>query len=102
MSKATEMRSELPDWEALRRGIDGEVALPGSPAYRASRPPFNARFRDVLPLAIVSCASPEDAAEAVSLARRHPLELATRAGGTASRPTPRPGACSSTSPRCGR
>src|SRR5512132_4409940 len=81
MSKATEMRSELPNWESLRRGIDGEVALPGSPAYQAARPPFNARFRDVLPLAIVSCASPQDAAEATSFARRHGLELATRAGG---------------------
>jgi len=65
----------------LRRGIDGEVALPGSPAYRASGPPFNARFRDVRPLAIVSCASPEDVREAISLTRRHGLELATRAGG---------------------
>jgi FAD/FMN-containing dehydrogenase len=81
MSKATEMRSELPNWEALRRGIDGEVALPGSSAYQAARPPFNARFRDVRPSAIVSCASPQDVAEAISLARRHPLELATRAGG---------------------
>jgi FAD/FMN-containing dehydrogenase len=69
------------DWEALRRGIEGEVALPGSPAYQASTPPFNARFRDVRPAAIVSCASPQDAAEAIALARRQGLELATRAGG---------------------
>src|SRR5512132_913356 len=81
MSKATEMRSELPNWESLRRGIDGEVALPGSPAYQAARPPFNARFRDVRPAAMVSCASPQDAAEATSFAGRHGLELATRAGG---------------------
>jgi FAD/FMN-containing dehydrogenase len=75
------MRSELPNWESLQGGIEGEVALPGSPAYQASRPPFNARFRDVLPVAIVSCVSPQDVAEAISLARRHPLEIATRAGG---------------------
>ena len=81
MSKATEMKSELPNWESLQGRIDGDVALPGSPAYQASPPPFNARFRDVRPAAVVSCASPQDAAEAIGFARRHHLELATRAGG---------------------
>ena len=75
------MRSDLPDWASLRRGIDGDVALPGSPAYQASHPAFNARFGDIRPSAIVSCASPQDAAEAIGFARRHGLELATRAGG---------------------
>jgi FAD/FMN-containing dehydrogenase len=75
------MRPKLPDWELLRRRIDGEVALPGSPAYQAYPPPFNARFRHVRPAAVVSCASPQDAAEAIGFARRHGLELVTRAGG---------------------
>jgi FAD/FMN-containing dehydrogenase len=57
------------------------VALPGSSAYQASPPPFNARFRDVRPSAVVSCTSPEDVREAISFAGRHGLELATRAGG---------------------
>jgi FAD/FMN-containing dehydrogenase len=81
MSKATEMRSELPNWESLQGRIDGDVALPGSPAYQASPPPFNARFRDVRPAAVMSCASSRDVAEATSFARRHGMELATRAGG---------------------
>ena len=81
MSKATEMKSELPNWKSLQGRIDGEVALPGSSAYQAAPPAFNARVRDVRPAAIVSCASPQDAAEAVLFARRHGLELATRAGG---------------------
>jgi FAD/FMN-containing dehydrogenase len=81
MRKATEMRSKLPNWESLQGRIDGDVALPGSPAYQASPPPFNARFRDVRPAAIMSCASSQDVAEATSFARRHGLELATRAGG---------------------
>jgi FAD/FMN-containing dehydrogenase len=81
MSKATEMRSELPNWESLQGRIDGDVALPGSPAYQALPPPFNARFRDVRPAAVVSCASSQDVAEATSFARRHGLELETRAGG---------------------
>jgi FAD/FMN-containing dehydrogenase len=75
------MSPEMPGWEALGRGIDGEVALPGSPAYRGSRPPFNARFRDLRPAAVVACAGPQDVAEAIGFARRHGLELATRAGG---------------------
>jgi FAD/FMN-containing dehydrogenase len=75
------MRPEPPDWEALRRGIDGEVAVPGSPAYEASWQSFNARFQDVRPAAIVSCASPQDVGEAIALARRHGLELVPRAGG---------------------
>jgi FAD/FMN-containing dehydrogenase len=81
MSKATEMKSELPNWKSLHGRIDGDVALPGSPAYQAAPPAFNARFGDVRPAAVVSCASPQDAAEAISFARRHGLELATRAGG---------------------
>jgi FAD/FMN-containing dehydrogenase len=81
MSKATEMKSELPNWKSLQARIDGDVALPGSPAYLAAPPAFNARFRDVEPAAMVSCASPQDAAEAILFARRHGLELATRAGG---------------------
>src|SRR5512132_354829 len=75
------MRPELPDWASLRRRIDGDVALPGSPAYQAGPLAFNAQFREVRPAAMVSCASPQDAAEAISFARRHGLELATRAGG---------------------
>jgi FAD/FMN-containing dehydrogenase len=71
----------MPDWEALRRRVGGEVALPGSPAYRATPPAFNARFREVRPSAVVSCGSPEDVREAISFAGRHGLELATRAGG---------------------
>ena len=68
-------------WESLRRRIDGEVALPGSPAYQAWPPPFNARFRDVRPSAVVACTSPQDVSEAISFARRHGLELVPRAGG---------------------
>ena len=75
------MRPEMADWESLRRRVEGEVALPGSPAYQAAPPPFNARFGDLRPAAMVACASPRDAAEAISFARRHGLELATRAGG---------------------
>ena len=69
------------DWGPLEGVIEGEVALPGSPAYEASRRPFNAQFHEVAPAGIVSCATPQDISEAISFARRHGLEVAMRSGG---------------------
>jgi FAD/FMN-containing dehydrogenase len=69
------------DWSALERSIDGEVALPGSPAYEAAHRTFNARFRQVVPQAVVSCATPQDVAGAISFARRNDVEMAARGGG---------------------
>ena len=71
----------MPDWDSLERRIQGGVALPGSPAYSAAPRPFNARFHDTRPSAIVSCASPQDVSEAIVFARRHGLELVARSGG---------------------
>jgi FAD/FMN-containing dehydrogenase len=71
----------VPTWEPLASAIDGEVVLPGSPAYEATSRLFNARYAGVRPAAIVSCATPQDAAEAISFARRHDLEIAVRSGG---------------------
>jgi hypothetical protein len=70
-----------PDWRALERLIERALALPGSPAYDAARRPFNARFHHVEPAAIVSCATPQDASEAISFARRSGLDVAMRSGG---------------------
>jgi FAD binding domain len=75
------MTGSLPSWQALQGGIAGEVVLPGSPADQALPAPFNARFHDVRPRAIVLCATPEDVAETISFARRHGLACAPRSGG---------------------
>jgi FAD/FMN-containing dehydrogenase len=75
------MAVSTPGWEAFQAALAGDVALPGSPGYERSLTVFNARFRDVRPQAIVSCATPQDAAEAISFARRHLLETAMRSGG---------------------
>jgi FAD/FMN-containing dehydrogenase len=96
------MSLEVPDWGSLGRRIDGAVALPGSAAYQASGPPFNARFQDLRPAAIVACVSPEDVAEAVGFARRHGLALVPRAGGHSFVGHSSTQGCSWTSPRCGR
>jgi FAD/FMN-containing dehydrogenase len=69
------------NWAGLQEALAGEVALPGSPAYERPPRPFNARFDQIRPQAVVRCATPEDVAETVSFARRHGLATATRSGG---------------------
>jgi FAD/FMN-containing dehydrogenase len=75
------MADTTPNWESLARVIDGNVALPGSPAYDASRPTFNARFHELKPKAIVSCATAQDVSQAISFARRYGEPIAPRSGG---------------------
>jgi FAD/FMN-containing dehydrogenase len=70
-----------PRWEALQEVLAGEVVLPGSSSYQALPKPFNARFHDVRPQAVVRCATPQDVAETISFAGRHRLDCAARSGG---------------------
>jgi hypothetical protein len=46
-----------PGWGPLERAIAGEVAVPGSPAFARLPRPFNARYHDPLPRAVVLCAA---------------------------------------------
>ena len=68
-------------WSALHDAIDGEVLLPGSPEFEDRSKPFNARFADLRPDAVVRCATPNDVSAALSLVRRHGLSHAPRSGG---------------------
>jgi FAD/FMN-containing dehydrogenase len=68
-------------WTTLQAAIAGDVVLAGSPDYERLNRPFNARFHDVRPRAIVRCATPEDVSEALSFLRQHRLESAIRSGG---------------------
>jgi len=54
------------DWATLQASIDGEVALPGSPLYEHTYKPFNARFHEAQPIAIVRCATSHDVVETIS------------------------------------
>jgi FAD/FMN-containing dehydrogenase len=71
----------MANWGPLARILEGEVALPGSPEYEGAWLPFNARFRDVEPEAVVSCANPQDVAETIGFARRLGVDLVVRSGG---------------------
>jgi FAD/FMN-containing dehydrogenase len=70
-----------PDWRPLERVIAGEVAAAGSPAYERHPRPFNARYHHPAPLAVVSCASPDDVAETLGFLVAHGIALAVRSGG---------------------
>jgi FAD/FMN-containing dehydrogenase len=75
------MAPSTPDWETLDGTIAGAVTLPGAAGYDRGRLGFNARYHDLLPAAIVSCAAAEDVAETIDFAARYGLEHATRSGG---------------------
>jgi FAD/FMN-containing dehydrogenase len=67
--------------EELERAIDGDVIVADTPAMDARPTPFNARYDQTRPRAVVRCASGGDVAEAISFVRRHGLDSATRSGG---------------------
>jgi hypothetical protein len=54
-----ELADPTPHWESLRAAIAGEVVLAGSAAFERLNTPFNARFHDVRPQAIVRCGTPK-------------------------------------------
>src|SRR6266511_4067863 len=70
-----------PDWDALQRGISGQLVRPGDDAYQRARTPFIAWFDDPEPQAVVRCAAPEDVAEVIGFARRQGIGIAARSGG---------------------
>ena len=75
-----------PDWDALQKGIAGDVVLPESPDYDAVRKPFVSQFHGVRPQAVVLCESSDDVAETLRAGR--PIGTCRRrhaAAGTASR-----------------
>ena len=71
----------MPNWGSLQGAIDGSISLPGSESYARHRWPFNARFREIEPEAVVSCANPHDVSETLAFLRRHGRAFAVRAGG---------------------
>jgi FAD/FMN-containing dehydrogenase len=75
------MTRSTPDWKTLDGTIAGQVRLPDSAGYERGRRAFNARYHDLLPEAIVSCATPEDVSETIAFVERYGLEHATRSGG---------------------
>jgi FAD/FMN-containing dehydrogenase len=69
------------EWDALAGLVGGDVIVPGSVDYDATRRPAMARFHDVRPAAIVTCEAPADASAAIGFARRRGLPPSIRCGG---------------------
>lgn len=70
-----------PDWEGLRSRLQGQLSLPGESTYPSARLVENPRFDGAQPLAVLSAASAEDVAEAVTFANASGVPLALRSGG---------------------
>jgi FAD/FMN-containing dehydrogenase len=70
-----------PDWAALRSSVAGDVVTAADPEYDDLRRPAIANFHDVLPRAVVRCATPSDVAETLAFADRFGLPLVPRSGG---------------------
>ena len=71
----------MHELDSLRTGLDGELITPGSAAYDAARRPALARFHDVRPAAVVSCASVRDVTRTLAFARHTGTHVVPRAGG---------------------
>jgi len=67
--------------DCLRAALDGDLITPDSPAYDAARRPALARFHDVRPAAVVSCASTRDVTRTLAFARHSGTHVVPRGGG---------------------
>ncbi|MGI9003026.1 MAG: FAD-binding oxidoreductase [Pseudonocardia sp.] len=73
--------TDPPDWAALRGRLAGDLLLPGDTGYDDARQPFNARFADRRPAAIVHATRPADVQACVEVARTSRTPIAARSGG---------------------
>ncbi|HET9391906.1 MAG TPA: FAD-binding oxidoreductase [Candidatus Rubrimentiphilum sp.] len=65
----------------LRSAVRGHVITPADSAYRSKSEPWNARFANVLPAAIVIVADAHDVGRTIAFAREHGLPFVVRNGG---------------------
>ncbi|WP_348635337.1 FAD-dependent oxidoreductase [Herbaspirillum sp. LeCh32-8] len=66
---------------ALARSLDGRLILPGEMGYAMAAAPNNARYADVLPLAVAMCANAHDVQLCLRWAADHRETFAIRSGG---------------------
>ena len=72
--------TQVPTTTPRRPHFDGDVLLPGTPAYDAARTVWNGMI-DHHPALIVRCATVTDVVTAVRMARERELEIGVRCGG---------------------
>lgn len=72
--------AQATKFEQLKKGLKGEILLPGEEAYESARRIWNAMI-DKRPAVIVRCSTTSDVVHAVNFARGSGLPLAIRGGG---------------------
>jgi len=68
-------------WNRLRGLVDGRLRLPGDAGFEERSTPFNERYRDVTPAAVLSAAGPADVGRAIAWSRESGVPLVARGGG---------------------
>lgn len=68
-------------WDRLRGLVDGRLQLPGDSGFDENSRPFNERFRDVRPAAVLSATGPADVSRAIGWSRDNGMPIVARGGG---------------------
>ncbi|WP_367129125.1 FAD-binding oxidoreductase [Saccharothrix sp. HUAS TT1] len=71
----------MTGWDGLRGVVDGRLRLPGDDGFEERSKPFNDRFRDVRPAAVLSVAGPDDVSRAIGWAKDAGVPVVARGGG---------------------
>jgi FAD/FMN-containing dehydrogenase len=71
----------MTGWDRLRDLVDGRLRLPGDSGFDEGSRPFNERFRDVAPAAVLSATGPADVSTAIRWSRDHRMSIVARGGG---------------------
>jgi FAD/FMN-containing dehydrogenase len=70
-----------PNWNGLRRALNGQLHRPGETGYEAAHQLFNLRFDSVRPAGVVRITTVDDVREAVRFARKNGLVCVPKGGG---------------------
>ncbi|MGL5824647.1 MAG: FAD-binding oxidoreductase [Nocardioides sp.] len=71
----------MTEWDRLRGLVDGRLRQPGDAGFDTSSRPFNQRFRDVRPAAVLSAAGSADVSAAITWSRDSGVPIVARGGG---------------------
>ncbi|WP_285729518.1 FAD-binding oxidoreductase [Nocardiopsis sp. ATB16-24] len=71
----------MTGWDRLRGLVDGRLRLPEDSGFDERTRPFNERFRDVRPAAVLSAAGPTDVGRAIRWSRDSGVPIVARGGG---------------------
>jgi FAD/FMN-containing dehydrogenase len=71
----------MTGWDRLSGLVEGPLRRPGDSGFDAGCRPFNERFREVRPVAVLSAAGPSDVSRAIGWSRDNAIPIVARGGG---------------------